>query len=84
MNRATGLKYQFPEMLATEGSTKRRLLQTVVENATWKCGVLQTELFEPFEILRHSPTWTTPRPERIKSRENTLSPDAENLLKAQS
>ena len=44
-------------MLATGGSTERRLLQTVVENATWKCGVLQTKLFEPFEpfeILRHS------------------------------
>jgi hypothetical protein len=35
------------------GSTERGLLQTVVENATWKCGVLQTKLFEPFEILRH-------------------------------
>ena len=41
-------------MLATVGSTERRLLQPVVENATWKCGVLQTRLFEPFEILRHS------------------------------
>ncbi len=30
-----------------EGSTERRLLQTLVENATWKCGVLQTKLFEP-------------------------------------
>ena len=53
MNRGTRLKYQVPEMLAT-GGTERRLLQTVVENATWKCGVLQTKLFEPFEILRHS------------------------------
>jgi hypothetical protein len=41
-------------MVAREGSTERRLLQTVVDNATWKCGVLQTKLFEPFEILRHS------------------------------
>ena len=41
-------------MLATEGSTGHRLLQTVVENATWKCGVWQTRLFEPFEILRQS------------------------------
>jgi hypothetical protein len=41
-------------MVATEGSTELRLLQTVVENATWKCRVLQTRLFEPFEILRHS------------------------------
>lgn len=32
-------------MLAT-GGTERRLLQTVVENATWKCDVLQTKLFE--------------------------------------
>jgi site-specific DNA recombinase len=33
---------------------QRRLLQTVVEKAAWKDGVLQTTLFEPFEILRHS------------------------------
>ncbi len=41
-------------MLAREGRTERRLLQTIVENATWKCGVLQMKLFEPFGILRHS------------------------------
>ena len=43
-------------MLATGVSTlgtERRLPQTFAENATWKCGVLQTKLFEPFEILRH-------------------------------
>ena len=39
-------------MLAT-GGTERGLLKTGVENAAWKCGVLQTKLFEPFEILRH-------------------------------
>jgi len=33
---------------------QRRLLQTIVEKATWKDGLLQTGLFEPFEILRHS------------------------------
>ena len=33
---------------------QRRFLQTVVEKAAWKNGALQTALFEPFEILRHS------------------------------
>jgi hypothetical protein len=33
---------------------QRRLLQTVVKKAAWKAGALQTALFEPFEILRHS------------------------------
>jgi hypothetical protein len=33
---------------------QRRLLQTVVEKASWKDGTLQTALFEPFQILRHS------------------------------
>jgi site-specific DNA recombinase len=33
---------------------QRRLLQTVVEKASWKNGVLQTVLFEPFAILLHS------------------------------
>jgi hypothetical protein len=33
---------------------QRRLLKTVVEKAAWKDGTLQTALFEPFEILRHS------------------------------
>ena len=33
---------------------QRRLPQMVVANATWKDGALQTTLFEPFEILRHS------------------------------
>jgi len=33
---------------------KRRLLQTVVQKASWQNGTLQTALFEPFEILRHS------------------------------
>jgi site-specific DNA recombinase len=36
------------------GSEQRRLLQSVVEKAAWKDGALQTNLFEPFEILRHS------------------------------
>ena len=33
---------------------QRRLLQMVVEKSSWKDGSLQTSLFEPFEILRHS------------------------------
>ncbi len=33
---------------------QRRLLQTVVEKASWKDGGLQTSLFEPFENLRYS------------------------------
>ena len=33
---------------------QRRLLKTVVERAAWKDGMLQTALFEPFEILRDS------------------------------
>ena len=40
--------------LQQPGSEQRRLLQTVVEKAAWKDGALQTALFEPFEILRHS------------------------------
>jgi hypothetical protein len=33
---------------------QRRLLRVMIEKATWKGGELQTALFEPFEILRHS------------------------------
>jgi site-specific DNA recombinase len=33
---------------------QRRLLRTVLQKAAWKNGALQTTLFEPFEILRHS------------------------------
>jgi DNA invertase Pin-like site-specific DNA recombinase len=40
--------------LEQPAAEQRRLLRTVVEKATWKGGVLQTALFEPFEILRHS------------------------------
>jgi hypothetical protein len=47
-SRASELFLQQP---ATE---QRRLLTTVMEKATWKQGALQTVLFEPFEILRHS------------------------------
>src|SRR5262245_28250364 len=47
-SRASELFLQQP------ASEQRRLLQTVVEEATWKDGTLQTALFEPFEILRHS------------------------------
>jgi hypothetical protein len=40
--------------LQQPGAEQRRLLQTVVEKASWRDGTLQTSLFEPFEILRHS------------------------------
>ena len=35
-------------------SEQRRLLQLMIESATWRDGALQTTLFEPFQILRHS------------------------------
>ncbi len=44
---------------------QRRLLQMVVQKAAWKDGTLQTALFEPFEILRHS-NQETYRKERRK------------------
>ena len=47
-SRASELFLQQP------ASEQRRLLQTVVEKAAWKDGTMQTTLFEPFEILRHS------------------------------
>jgi site-specific DNA recombinase len=47
-SRASELFMQQP------GNEQRRLLQTVLEKASWKDGRLQTALFEPFEILRHS------------------------------
>ena len=47
-SRASELFLQQP------AAEQRRLLQTVVEKAAWKGGTLQTALFEPFEILRHS------------------------------
>jgi len=47
-SRASELFLQQP------GIEQRRLVQTVVEKAAWKDGALQTSLFEPFEILRHS------------------------------
>ena len=47
-SRASELFLQQP------ASEQRRLLQTVLEKAAWKDGALQTALFEPFEILRHS------------------------------
>jgi DNA invertase Pin-like site-specific DNA recombinase len=33
---------------------QRRLLQVIVEKSAWRDGTLRTNLFEPFEILRHS------------------------------
>jgi hypothetical protein len=47
-SRASELFLQQP------AAEQRRLLQTLVEKAAWKDGALQTSLFEPFEILRHS------------------------------
>jgi site-specific DNA recombinase len=40
--------------LQQTAAEQRRLLQMVVQKAAWKEGTLQTALFEPFEILRHS------------------------------
>jgi hypothetical protein len=40
--------------LQQSAAEQRRLLRTVVGKATWKDGQLQTALFEPFQILRHS------------------------------
>ena len=40
--------------LQQSAAEQRRLLQVVVEKAAWRDGALQTTLFEPFEILRHS------------------------------
>ena len=40
--------------LEQPAAEQRRLVQTVVEKATWKAGELRTNLFEPFRILRHS------------------------------
>jgi hypothetical protein len=40
--------------LEQPAAEQRRLLRVLTEKATWKAGVLQTTLFEPFQILRHS------------------------------
>jgi hypothetical protein len=40
--------------LQQSAAEQGRLLGVVVEKAAWKDGELQTTLFEPFEILRHS------------------------------
>lgn len=40
--------------LEQSGVEQRRLLNTMVETASFKGGELRTKLFEPFEILRHS------------------------------
>jgi site-specific DNA recombinase len=47
-SRASELFFQQP------AAEQRRLLQVVVEKATWQHRTLQTTLFEPFEVLRHS------------------------------
>lgn len=33
---------------------QRKLLKTVLKDAEWKDGQLQTTLFEPFDQVRHS------------------------------
>jgi hypothetical protein len=40
--------------LQQSAAEQRRLLQTVIETATWEDGALRIALFEPFQILRHS------------------------------
>lgn len=47
-SRASELFLQQP------AAEQRRLLQVMIEETTWRSGALQTTLFEPFEILRHS------------------------------
>jgi site-specific DNA recombinase len=47
-SRASELFFQQP------AAEQRRLLQVVVEKATWQHRTLQTTLLEPFEVLRHS------------------------------
>jgi site-specific DNA recombinase len=40
--------------LEQTGAEQRRLLQVIMERAAWKGNMLETTLFEPFEIMRHS------------------------------
>src|SRR5262249_26877872 len=40
--------------LLQPAAEQRRLINVVVDKAAWQNGALQTTLFEPFEILRHS------------------------------
>jgi site-specific DNA recombinase len=61
-SRASELFLQQP------AAEQRRLLGVVVEKAAWKGGMLETTLFEPFEILRHSN-----RESRRKENENNGS-----------
>ena len=39
--------------LEQSAAEQRRLLQVVVQKATWQSGGLRSTLFEPFEIMRH-------------------------------
>jgi site-specific DNA recombinase len=49
------LTSQACELFQQQDATEhRRLLQVLIQRAAWKEGALQTKLFEPFEILRHS------------------------------
>ena len=41
----------FQQQTATE---QRRLLHVLIQRAAWQDGALETTLFEPFQILRHS------------------------------
>jgi DNA invertase Pin-like site-specific DNA recombinase len=58
--------------LQQSAAEQRRLLQTVIEKATWKDGALQTSLFEPFQILRHSNR-------ESRSKENQLAGSGRDL-----
>jgi hypothetical protein len=52
------------ELFLEQPATKqRRLLEAVFEKAVWQHGALQTTLFEPFDILRHS-NWESSRKEK--------------------
>jgi hypothetical protein len=62
MSRASELFLQQP---ATE---QRRLLNVVIQDASWKDRALRTTLFEPFEIMRYSN-----RESRRKENENAGS-----------
>jgi hypothetical protein len=68
--------------LQQSASEQRRLLQTVVEKAAWKDSTLQTALFEPFEILRHSNQESSRKEgeNRVRTRFENLAPQVGLVL----
>jgi len=56
--------------LQQTASEQRRLLQTLIKDASWKDGALRTTLFEPFDVLRHSNS-ASHRKEKEKGRSMT-------------